>query len=217
MTKKIPPFYKNPDNSHCFQCTLKGIIDFYEPERLPEWQDVLNFTERNSKLMVWPERSYVKLLNSDYQVKRFSTFDFERFINAGSIYLEERFGTEDAAKQSKLSDIPTETQHTKAFVKHPNTQIIAAAATQTDIEKLLHEDYLILAHVNIFGLRDMPGFSNHIVLVHSCDNNGVTMHDSGSHPDIKSAENLHVPWPIFMAAMRLPNGNPLALVGIKKI
>ena len=176
---KIPPFYENFDNTHCYQCTLRGILEYFEPDQVWAWGEWDTFTNKLPDKWTWPQRGAINMMKRGYQFTSITDADLNRYLEIG-VYeaLAERLGKEAADKQRQMADLEQVKEDIKEYLHMPQREHIFRVPIIDDIANLLNENYLINSSLNAKILDNQNGYAAHSVLIYDLDNQYVYFHDS---------------------------------------
>lgn len=206
------PFYANtPDDTHCFQAAMKMILGFFMPEREFSWVDLEKLSAKAEGMSTWPQQMLLSLVDLGFEVVDIGNFDAQAFIAEGADYLYRTYDQETADWQVKWSDIPQEQAIFKKVLKSPDIHTEDRVATWTDLQKYLHEDYLVTCNINSQKLNNKSGYIGHSVVVYDIDDNSITLHDPGPPP----IEGRKVSRADFEAAWAYPNEDATNVIAIK--
>lgn len=187
----IPFFENTPDDTHCFQASLKMVMGHFLPERDFTWEELEAITAKVERLWTWPLAGLVWLAQNGFDVKNIEVFDYDRFIEVGAQYMFERHGEEVARAQIENSDIDQEVELAKTFIDVVDTTFeIPAVETITDF---LRGDWLVIVNVNSRALSGKSGYSGHYVVVKGFDDDTLIL----NNPGLPGIENQEVPFDVF--------------------
>lgn len=204
------PFYSNtPNDTHCFQASLRSVLKYFEPSRDFTWDELDRITNKPKDMWTWPMAGLSWLAEHGYSVIDIEPFDYGRFINEGREYMETLWGKDVVIEQAKHSDISLAQTDSKKFVETVTVQ--NKIPSQTDIQEFLNQGCLVICMLNASKLNQKRDFVGHSVLVIGHDQNGFTIHD----PGLPALENRHVPYPLFEEAWGDPNDSAKNLAAIK--
>lgn len=213
IEKTIPPFYENFDGTHCYQCSLRGVLENFEPEKKWSWEELDKFCNKIEGKWTWPQRSFINLIARGYDIKVISDWDNQEFINVGyEKYLTQRLGEEAAQKQIENADMPEVYADVKDLLKNNKFSPVFKIPTFEDVYDLLRNGYLVMSSLNSAKLDKEEGYSSHIVVVYGADDEYVYFHDSGL-PAVPERKELIAD---FVMASCSPNQNQWLMIGVKK-
>jgi hypothetical protein len=174
------PFFSNPDNTHCFQASIRMILGYYMPGAKYTWEVLDKLTGKKEGLWTWPLFAMIQLKNRGFDVVNIEDFDYNRFSKEGDTYIKERYGEEVGTAQIEHSDIPYEMKNAELFMKE--FEFKPRVPDLQDIGKLLEDGYLVICNVNSCALDDLPGYSGHFVVIYQINSSHLFIHDPGLPP-----------------------------------
>ena len=189
------PFYGNPDNTHCFQASLRMLLKHWYPNEEYSWEDLVDLSGKKPGMWTWPMRGLVALHNRGIEVINWRDFDYSAFVKRGSDYLFEVFGPDKARIQIEKCDVEYEQQNAKDMLSVVETR--RGSPDVSDIANLINQGYLVICNVNLKCLNGNPGYSGHFVVIFEVDSEAIRMHDSGPphQPNRKvSIEDFRKAW-----------------------
>lgn len=195
----VPYFRNTPDDTHCFQASLRMVLKYFWTDRDFTWEDLDTISSKQKDLWTWPMAGLTWLKSNGFDVVDVEDFDYGQFLNAPEDYLVSKFGELTAREQIAHSDINAELENTRQFL-----QAVHVENRQPDVHEIsqfLKDCYLIIANVNAEALNDRPGFVGHFVVVIGVDSEGLIIHD----PGLPGEENRHVSFERFTKAWAYPN------------
>jgi peptidase C3-like protein len=209
--KIAPPFFANtPDDTHCFQAVIRGILKHFLPDREFSWEELDHRSAKLPGMATWPQAMLVSLRETGFDVVAVEGFDGHDFIKRGADYLADAFGKEAADWQIAHSDIAGEQKNYQkmydAGVKCENR-----IPNLSELRTYLQRGYLLECLVNARILNGKTGYVGHFVLVYDMDDSYVTLHD----PGLPGHEAQQVPLADFEKAWASPNENAKGFVALK--
>lgn len=166
--KTTIPFYGNtPDNTHCFQASLKMLLKYYFPDEDYSWEQLEKISAKVEGLWTWPMAGLLWIAEKGVEVNVVWKFDFDAFIANGGDYLIERYGKTVGEAQIIHSDLAQEQKITEEFVKH--VSVDNRVANQKDIESLLDDGYLLICNIDLAVLNTVDDFLGHFVVIYGYD------------------------------------------------
>lgn len=194
------PFYSNmPDNTHCFQASLRMILRYFQPTKEFSWEELEKISGKKEGLWTWPTAALIWMKKQGFEVINIEMFDYHEFVTDGEKYLRKFYGEEVGNEQIAHSDIAQEIEYAKQFLKlNAVTKEIPTAETLKD---LLKRKYLLMCLINSQKLDHKSGYVGHFVIVKGFHENEFTIHDPGLPP----RENLKVNVAEFEEAWAFPN------------
>lgn len=205
----VPYFRNTPDDTHCFQASLRMVLKYFWPNRGFSWDELDAITAKQKDLWTWPMAGLTWLKSNNFDVVDIEDFDYAKFLAAPEEYLTHKFGEDTAREQIIHSNINTELENTRQFLK-----AVRVENRQPDIQEIrqfLKDGYLVIANVNAEALNDRSGFVGHFVVVIGADDDELILHD----PGLPGEENRHVSFGTFMKAWAYPNDGAKNLMAIR--
>ncbi len=202
--KPVPPYYANWDNTHCVQCCLRGVLEYFEPNVTWTWPELDEFTAKEVGKWTWPYQVWVNMQARGYAVITHSANKLEDALTLG-LYasLVKNRGQAAADKQREMSNLvaaEAQLQTYAACLNAGKLQRIEQEPTLAVIQNYLAQGYLVLCSLNYRKLYNLEGYSSHSVLIYGIDEQYVHFHDPehqpGSKPPIAHAQ--------FVAACQSP-------------
>jgi hypothetical protein len=194
------PFYANtPDNTHCFQASIRMILKYFLPDKDFTWDELDRLTAKKEGLWTWPMQGLINLKKMGFDVIDLEDFDYLRLSEEGEDYLQEIYGKESASIQVKNSDMEQERRLAGEFLKEFGKKDKLPALT--DIKKYLEKGYLVCCNVNAKVFVDKVGYEGHFVVVTGFDKGNFYINDPGLPP----IENAIVPFKKFEKAWAYPD------------
>ncbi len=180
MPKRIPPFYKNPDGISCFQCMLRGVLEYFEPETTWSWQELYDFCNKREGLATWPQHAMVNIIERGYELRSMITYDDAAFVKDPEGYLIEFMGEEAAAWSIENSDMENAVAITKKLLSYEGKhEEFLRLPTVEDIKQALDDGYLLHVSLNSRRLNKREGYVGHAILVYAYDEKHFYAQDSG--------------------------------------
>ena len=213
MSKIPPPFYENFDDTHCFQCTFREILEYFEPDEVWDWQTWDEFTNKEPNKWTWPYRGRLNLLKRGYITHGVAISNISNYLKNG-IYPElvKKLGTEAANKQKEMADLNKVEADIHEIIKHPSYIQEVRVPTIKDIKKFLNSNFLVRSIINSRTLNGKDGYISHAVLIYDIDDKFVYMHDSGLPPK----PERKVPIETYIKASTTPTEAVWSITGYKK-
>jgi hypothetical protein len=175
--KRIP-FYKNlEDNTHCFQASLKMVIEFFSG-------DVLSFDELDKITLkikdkpTWEIAGLLYLVDNNYEVINFNQFNYHEFAEKGAEYIKMNYPQEVYEYQVKNSDITKEQKLATDLVMNKKIEF-RPTKDINNFRQYLNNGFLIIAHVNSNSLNNKEGYEGHFTVVYKMDDDSVYFNDPG--------------------------------------
>jgi hypothetical protein len=207
--KEIPFYQNTPDDTHCFQASLKMIMKYFWPSEDYSWKELDKITAKVSGMWTWTMAGLMWLQEKGLEIKNIEAFDYEKFIQKGGQYLRDEFGEEVGNEQIKHCDIDQEIAIAKKFVKTINTE--KRSPSMKEIKELLLKGYLIIVSLNAIALDEKMGYASHSVVIKGFDDQGFILND----PGLPGRENRKVDFGIFEKAWAYPNEKARNIMAFK--
>lgn len=210
MVEYEVPFYSNtPDNTHCFQATLKMVLKYFLPREDYSWEELDTLTNKAKDLWTWPMAGMLGMKEKKFDVIDIEVFNYLRFVEEGTKYLVEFIGQEAAREQEEHSDIRQAQIDSEKFIQKivPRLEL----PEQQTIMDYLDRRYLPVCLVNSYALSGKDGYAGHFVLIKGYKDNSFILHDPGLPPQ----ENRTVDLATFNAAWAFPDDNAKNLMAFK--
>jgi hypothetical protein len=195
--KDIPFFANTPDDTHCFQASLKIVLKYFFPDKDFTFEELDKMTDKPLNKWTWPSAGLVALKKMGLEVKFYAKMDYNKFAERGVDYFYEIYPN-DADEMIKNSDIESEIENAKEMIKHnifSNEKVGLG-----DVERWFDQNYLIVLLINSNVLRNKKGISGHFVVLIGLDKNNVVIHDPGLPP----MKNRAISKDLFLKAWRYP-------------
>lgn len=172
------PFYANtPDDTHCYQASLKMVIEYFEPERMLDWHELDTITNKPDGQWTWPMAGMTWLAKNGYRVTNIENFDYQQFIDNPIAYMTTLWGSDVVTEQEAHSDTPLAQKDAQEFIKHIATEQRSPAIAE--IGEYLRNNHLVMCMVNAHILNDRPGYVGHSVVVIGEEGDNFIIHDPG--------------------------------------
>jgi len=193
------PYFKQPDNTHCFQACLKMVLKYFFPEKNFTFEELDKLSDKPKDKWSWSCAALAELKNMKLKVKHYSTFDYNNFVKNGAKYIRKTYEKEIAEKMIEMSDINSEIENAKDMIKEDIFEL--KELTFEDIEKWFKENYTILLLINSKIINNETGYSGHFVVLTNFDKDSVFIND----PSIKhGSKNRKVNKDLFIKAWIFP-------------
>lgn len=207
--KKIPFYSNTPDDTHCFQASLKMIIKYFWPSEDYSWEELERITAKVEGLGTWPTSGLIWLQEKGLKIKNIESFNYDKFIQLGGQYLIEEYGEEVGNWQIKASNIKQEIELAKIFIEVIDTE--KKIPEIEDIQQLMLENYVIMANVNSMALDNANGYVGHFVIIKGFDEHGFIIND----PGLPGREDHKVDFGLFEKAWAYPNEKAKNIMAFK--
>ena len=203
------PFYANPDSTHCFQAALRMVLKFFRPAEDFSWAQLDAITAKADDIGTWPFAGLTWLCDQGFDVRNIELMDNRRFARDGHSYLVEFLGADVVTASRLAADLSPEQAAAARFVDIVSCE--TRIPDRDDLERLLADGYLVICNVNSRTLNDTEGYSGHFVVVMSCDESELVLHDPGQPP----TPQRRVPTAKFERAWAYPHERAKNVVAIR--
>jgi hypothetical protein len=194
------PFYSNaPDDTHCFQASIKMIAKYFWPQEDYSWEQLDKYTAKIKDLWTWQMAGALWMQEKGVEIIDIEIFDYEKFIEEKNNYLLSFFGQETGTEQIKHSNIEQEIKYARIFQEKINIQ--NKIPDKKDLINLLENKYLLICCINSQTLNQKKGYVGHFVVVKGYDKDGLFLHDPGLPPH----ENIKVSFDLFEKSWAYPD------------
>jgi hypothetical protein len=58
----VPFFANTPDDTHCFQAVIRGILKYFLPDRKFSWEELDRMSAQKPGMATWPQQMLINLL-----------------------------------------------------------------------------------------------------------------------------------------------------------
>jgi len=186
-------YFKQSDDTHCFQACLKMVLKYFFPEKDFTYEELDKITDKPKDKWTWCCAALVELKNMGLKVNFYSNFDYEQFIRSGAAYVRKKYDKEIAKKTIEMSDIESEIKNAKEMIKENIYEL--KEVPFKNIEEWFKENYIIILLINSKMINKKPGFAGHFVVITGTDKNNVYVHDPGINdgsPNRKVEKDLFI-------------------------
>jgi hypothetical protein len=192
------PFYINPDGTHCWQASLKMVIEAFYSQKVYNYQELEVISAKPEDGWTWPLASIKWMFKNGFDMRIIGLFDLEEFAKKPEKYLYDYYVPEVAEAQIAGSDIASEVKHAKALYNSPQimNKVIQKIPSLIDLNHLLKKGFLIIVNVNAEALYGNTGYVGHFVVVKEIDEKFVYINDSA----LDDGENRKVTHRTFKSA-----------------
>ena len=209
-----PPFYENWDDVHCMECTMRSVLQYFEPDREFTRDNVNKLTNKIEGKCSWPYFCMKSLLDNGYKIKFITPFGIHHIIEKGFKYhLINTQGEENAVNTIAISppidDIETACAE---IINHKNLIEIEKISEVSDIRDMLKDGYLINSMIDARALNKRDGYNGHSVLIYAMDDTHIYFHDSGLPPIPNRKETIE----FFVQCATTPKDTNWFMIGFKK-
>lgn len=177
MKKHHVPFFGNPDNTHCFQATIRMALENYCPKQEYSWEQLDELSGKKLDKWTWRTRGLLELHKRGMEIINWGNFIHKDFVERGEDYLIEFFGAEKAKIQIEHCDLGYEIENAREMLGAFENRY--GLPEISDIKNLLDIGYLVICNVNSKILNNLPGYSGHFILIYEVTDEHIVMHDPG--------------------------------------
>jgi len=174
------PYFKQPDNTHCFQACLKMILKYFFPEKDFTFEELDKISDKSKDKWTWVCAALLELKKMGLKVKCYSIFDYDDFVKNGTDYIHRAYDKEAAEKNIEMSDIESEIENANKMLDENIFEL--RDSTFEEVEKWFKGNYVIILTVNSRQINNESGYAGHFVILTGFDKNNVYIHD----PSIKN-------------------------------
>ncbi|MEK7070517.1 MAG: C39 family peptidase, partial [Patescibacteria group bacterium] len=204
-------FFENPDNTHCYQASLRMVLKYFLPKKDFSWEELEKLTAKEEGYWTWPYKGTINLHKMGFKIVEMNIFNIERFVKEGVNYLIEKYGKDVSREQvAHTKSITNEQKICRDYLKLDIHQ--GKLPTLEDVKKLIEKGYLVVPNINARILNGRNGYSGHNVVIFNYDNDNVYVNDPG--PTNTSA-NKKISNKLFMRAWEYPYADAKGLQAFK--
>ena len=192
MEKEIP-YFKQSDNTQCFQACLKMVLKYFFPEKDFTFEELDKISHKLKDKWTWFCAALPEIKKMNLKIKQYSTFDYNIFVKKGVDYIRETYDEEAAETIIEMSDIDYEIENTKKYLKEQIFEF--KESSFEDVEKWFKENYVIILLINAKIINNLPGYGGHFVVLTGFDKDNVFVHDPSikhGSPNRKAEKDLFV-------------------------
>lgn len=197
------PFYRNPDDSHCFQASLKMTIEAFYPDKIMSFLELDGITCKDPDLYTWPFAGMEWMLKNGFEVLIIENFDMIKFISDPTNYLIEFYGYEVGSDQISNSDISSVVKWAKKSMDFMARIKEERIPTFEDICSLLKRGYLLIVNINANVIWGNQGYCGHFIVIKDFEDDILIINDSGDF----HGENQRIQRSKFEEAWYYPDSN----------
>ena len=168
-------YFKQPDDTHCFQACLKMILKYFFPEKDFSYEELDKISDKAKDKYTWFCAAAVKVKKMGLRVKAYSNFDYNEFIKNGAEYIRKKYDKEIAERTIEMSDIKSEIENAREMIKEHIYEL--KELSFKDIENWFKENYMVILLVDSNMINNEPGYEGHFVVLIGIDDNNVYVHD----------------------------------------
>jgi len=212
--KNPPPFYDNWDDVHCMECTMRSVLEYFEPNEKFSREDVNALTNKIEGKCSWPYFCMKSLLDKGYKIKFITPYGLSDILEDGfENYLIKVQGEKDAPNTIKISPPINDIEDAcRQINKNKNLIQIEKIPEISDIKQMLNEGYLIKSMIDARALNKREGYNGHAVLIYAMDDTHIYFHDSGLPPVPERKETID----FFIECAKTPKDTNWFMIGYKK-
>lgn len=188
----------------------RSVFDYFLDLKM-SWEELENFTGYKSGIAAWTVRSLTQMSAMGFDIRMIEPFDYQRFYDEGSSYLDELYTPEQIEWYQTHSNILDMEQYIPKFLEIINYE--CRQATLEDIDAMLAEARLVFVSVNSQILNGKEGFSSHALLIIRADAENYYAHDPGGKTTKPQSERK-ISRGLLWQAMG-GNGNTAEVTGFK--
>ena len=200
----VPPFYLNPDDTHCQQCCMRMGYEYFQPEKSWEWEELDTLSGKIEGLYAWYMRLYMETKNLGYDVIVYDIVDYPAFAAYAEIYLFANYSEGRAKDILAHSDMAAVTKDARELCARTDIEIHQKSYDFDILRDLLDQGYVLLTMVDdavIHGLSDRT--ISHSILIYDYDEQGVVVHNPGVKSLDTAVESQHISYDLFQKACTL--------------
>jgi hypothetical protein len=205
----VPFFANTPDNTHCFQASLKMVLKYFLPKEEYSFKELEEKTAKIEGLWTWPFAGMLWLKEKGFIVEDIEVFNYREFAENGEKYLLEFYTKEVAEAQIIHGDIPTEARRAKDLVEKIHQEV--RLPKTEEIIDFLNKGHLVICNVNSKTLNGKIGYSGHFIVVKGYDETSLIIHD----PGLPGQENRKVHFDLFEKAWAYPDEKAKNIMAFK--
>ena len=205
MTGRIPPYYPNPDDTHCSQCCFRMALEYFDPNRPWSFAELVQLSGKEDGKPTWPMKMWSGLPALGYDIIVYDDFDYDAFskdpLNTIALHCNGDENLISYVKQNDLNKTVAENTVFLDMVGAGNIVLKQESYTPQTVKSLLDSGCLIISWVDDGMLMD--GFNNgvgHFILLYDYDDSGFWAQNPTT-VDQNSGEQQHIPFDHFMNAV----------------
>jgi len=184
MENRIPPYYENFDETHCFQCGLRGALEYFNPQKMWTWEELEELSGKKPGMGTWMFKTAADLPGLGYEVVLITDIDLIRLADEKEKYIIEFFGKEGAEFSLQYSDMEFEEANIrKAIANKSSFTFKHRSFTADDIRELLQQGFMVMPTFSSDVLYGNSGPIDHSVLIYAQDGDEVIFHENGGFTD----------------------------------
>lgn len=164
------------------------ILGYFEPGKSYTTKHLEEITGMRPDKAAWEMQFSIWFINNGFEVKHFSTFDYQAFKQDGMEYIRKTYGEEVANWQIANSDIDSALKLIDEYTK--KVKIVHRKPTIKDIVEQMKSGYIVRVGVNSGFLNNTGRYVGHSVVVTGYDASSIWFHDPGL-PPMKNRETDH--------------------------
>lgn len=195
--KQEIPYFKQPDNTHCFQACLKMVLKYFFPEKDFTYKELDKISDKQKDKWTWICAATAELKNMKLKTRVYSKFDYNDFMKNGVSYVRNFYDKKTAETVIKMSGIRSEIENAKKMIEKNIFEL--KELSFDNIENWFKEGYMIILIVDYGTLNNEPEFAGHFVVLTGFDEKNVYVHDPSSE---KGSPNRKVGKKLFTKAWK---------------
>ncbi|MCB9988222.1 MAG: peptidase C39 family protein [Rhodospirillales bacterium] len=194
----LPPFYPNPDDTHCQQCCLRMGYEYFYPEKQWTWDELDTLSGKIPGKYAWYMRLYIATAARGYDVVVYDIVDYPEFIKDAETYLKANYGADRAADILKNSVMDVVVEDARELLQTNGITIHQKSYTFDDLKGLLDKGHVLLTMVDEAVLAGIEGRAiSHSILIHGYDDDGFIAHNPGVKSLDSAAASQHIAYDLF--------------------
>jgi len=210
MNKYDVPFFANtPDDTHCFQASLKMVLKYFWPEKDFSWKKLDKLTDKKKGKWTWAMRGLINLRKMGFEVINSEKFDYKALSSHPQKYLESIYGKEATAISMRNSDMEQVKAQALEFANEFGE--MNRIPEMKEIKDYLDRGYLVGCNVNANPLLREKGYMGHFVVMTGYDNKHFYINDPGAPPK----KDLKVTFGRFKKAWAYPDRKAQNIMAFK--
>jgi len=211
MTIRSIPFYANTgDNKRCVQACFRMMLAYFLPEREFSWTELDIVSHKVEGKGTWWFPAFVEFEKLGIKTQMVSPFDYQRFYEKGSSYINS-ITTKEVAQSYIYGSNLLDVKHLiPEFLEQG--RVVRRPATIADIDALLSDGWLVGIDCNERVLNGKSGFSSHMILIFDREEDIYIAHD----PGLPAYENRRIAQDVLESSWIYAGKNKISLVAFRK-
>ncbi|MFT7517940.1 MAG: hypothetical protein ACI9MC_000064 [Kiritimatiellia bacterium] len=185
-----PPFFANPDNSHCLQATMAMALTALVPGSDWPISRLNTLCHKRAGEGTWTHGAYLALDSIGLEAVAIDAFDYHAFGRDPQHTLLNHYPGPVAAEMITHYDLNSAANLARQLSTLRTVRIESRSPTMADIYALLDDGWLIIANVNLATLDGRRGTTGHSVLLFDSSPTAITGHDPGQYGRGKPARTM---------------------------